>query len=99
VAVDIREGSPTFGEWVGENLSAENHKLLYIPVGFAPRVLLLSKTVQVVYKTSSEYSPKDEQGILWSDPQIKIKWPHGGRICPMQGRGIPFAQGTSRHRL
>jgi len=75
VAVDIRVGSPTFGKWVGEILSEKNHKLLYIPEGFAHGYCVLSKEADVLYKVNQEYSPEHEKGIVWNDPEIDIKWP------------------------
>jgi len=75
VAVDIRENSPTFGKWVGEILSDKNHKSLYIPEGFAHGFCVLSDEADVFYKTSNEYSPEHEAGIIWNDPEINILWP------------------------
>lgn len=75
VAVDIRRDSPTFGSSVGEVLSEDNHRLLYIPVGFAHGYLILSDEANVVYKVTSEYSPENERGIIWNDPQLGIHWP------------------------
>src|SRR3989344_8696384 len=74
VAVDIRKNSPTYGQWVGEILSGENHKLLYIPEGFAHGFCVLSEA-DVLYKVNKEYSPEHEKGILWNDPEIDIAWP------------------------
>jgi len=75
VAVDIRKDSPTFGKWVGVNLSAENKRQLWIPEGFAHGFLVLSETAEFVYKTTNYYAPQYDRGILWSDPNIGIKWP------------------------
>ncbi len=75
VAVDIRKGSPTYGRWAGEVLSGENHRMLYIPTGFAHAFCALSKEADVVYKVTAEYAPELERGILWSDPEIGILWP------------------------
>jgi dTDP-4-dehydrorhamnose 3,5-epimerase len=74
VAVDIRKNSPTFGKWVGEILSNENHRSLYIPKGFAHGFSVLSKEADIFYKVSNEYSKKDEGGIKWDDPTINIPW-------------------------
>jgi dTDP-4-dehydrorhamnose 3,5-epimerase len=75
VAVDIRKNSPTFGQWVGEILSDQNHKSLYIPEGFAHGFCVLSEEADIFYKVNNEYSPENERGIIWNDPQINIMWP------------------------
>ena len=75
VAVDIRKGSPTFGQWVGEILSSENNRQFLVPKGFAHGFCVTSETAIFTYKCSDYYSPQDEKGILWSDPEIGIKWP------------------------
>jgi len=75
VAVDIRRGSPTYGRWVGVNLSEENMRMLYIPPGFAHGFMTLSDVADVMYKTTDEYSPEHEAGIIWNDPGIGIEWP------------------------
>ncbi|MFY9589621.1 dTDP-4-dehydrorhamnose 3,5-epimerase [Rickettsia endosymbiont of Halotydeus destructor] len=75
VAVDIRKDSPTFGKWVGEYLSAENKKQLWIPEGFAHGFLALSEEIEVLYKTTNYYAPELERCLLWSDDIIGIKWP------------------------
>ena len=75
VAVDIRKDSPTCGKWVGEILSENSHKLLYIPEGFAHGFCTLSHEADVLYKVSQEYSPDHERGIVWNDPTINITWP------------------------
>jgi len=78
VAVDIRKNSPTFGKWVGEKLSAENKKQLWVPEGFAHGFLTLSDTAEFLYKVTNYYSPETEQSIRWDDPLISVKWPLGG---------------------
>jgi dTDP-4-dehydrorhamnose 3,5-epimerase len=75
VAVDIRAGSPTFGESYGTELSAENYRQLFIPEGFAHGFCVLSDEAEVLYKTSRVYSPQHERGILWCDPQLQVPWP------------------------
>ena len=75
VAVDIRKGSPTYGRWVSAILSDKNHNLLYVPEGFAHGFCVTSDKADVLYKVSSEYSPEHEQGILWNDPELDVKWP------------------------
>jgi len=76
VAVDIRKNSPTFGKWVGFELSEENRLMLWIPKGFAHGFLTLSEEAEIIYKVSGgEYSPQHDAGIIWNDPDINIKWP------------------------
>lgn len=75
VAVDIRRDSPTFGRWVGQILSAENKKQLWIPPGFAHGFVTLSDAAEFLYKTTDYYSPQFERSILWNDPNIDIQWP------------------------
>lgn len=74
VAVDIRMGSPTYARWVGQELSSENNLMLYVPPGFAHGFLTISETAEVLYKCTSEYSPADDRGIIWNDPDINIAW-------------------------
>lgn len=74
VAVDIRKDSPTFGQWVGEKLSRENKKMLFIPEGFAHGFVVLSETAELLYKASNEFSKEHDRGILWNDSQIDINW-------------------------
>ncbi len=76
VAVDIRKSSPSFGQWVGEVLSAENKKQLWIPEGFAHGFLVLSDFAEFLYKTTDYWAPQYERCILWSDPALSVRWPH-----------------------
>jgi dTDP-4-dehydrorhamnose 3,5-epimerase len=78
VAVDIRRGSPTFGKWVGELLSADNKKQMWVPEGFAHGFLVLSEGAEVLYKASDYYNSKAERAIRWDDPSIGIVWPLTG---------------------
>ena len=78
VAVDIRKGSPTFGRWVGEVLSAENKRQMWIPPGFAHGFLTLSETAEFLYKTTDYYSPAHERCIAWNDPAVAVEWPLRG---------------------
>lgn len=78
VAVDIRKGSPTYGQWVGEVLSADNKKQLWIPPGFAHGFFTLSDTAEFLYKTTDYWSPEHEQAIIWNDPTLNIEWPLNG---------------------
>ena len=75
VAVDIRKDSPTFGVWFGLELSAENHKQLWIPEGLAHGFLVTSESAEFLYKTTDYYHPEFERSILWNDPAIGINWP------------------------
>lgn len=75
VAVDIRQGSPTFGEWVGAELSGDNHRQLWVPPGFAHGFCVLSATAYFTYKCTDVYTPAAEGGIIWNDPDIGIEWP------------------------
>jgi len=75
VAVDIRKNYPTFGQWVGYELSAENKRQLWIPAGFAHAFLVLSETAEVLYKATDYYAPGGDRSILWNDPDLAIDWP------------------------
>ena len=75
VAVDIRRGSPTFGQWYGAILDEESMRMMYVPPGFAHGFLVLSDVADFLYKCTDYYHPESEQGILWNDPQIGIRWP------------------------
>ncbi|MBM4126984.1 MAG: dTDP-4-dehydrorhamnose 3,5-epimerase [Nitrospira sp.] len=78
VAVDIRRSSPTFGRWIGEVLSAENKRQLWIPEGFAHGFSVLSDVAECLYKATDYYAPQHERCIIWEDPTIGIKWPFEG---------------------
>ncbi len=78
VAVDIRQSSPTFGQWVGVELSADNHRQLWVPPGFAHGFLVLSESAEFLYKTTDYYAPAHERCIAWNDPQLAIAWPDIG---------------------
>lgn len=75
VAVDIRKGSATFGQWVGEELSLENGRMMLVPAGFAHGFMTLETDTEIVYKCSDTYAPETEGAILWNDPEIGIEWP------------------------
>jgi dTDP-4-dehydrorhamnose 3,5-epimerase len=75
VVVDIRKGSPTFGQWIGEELSDANHRQMYIPPGFAHGFCVMSDTAVFSYKCTDYYNPATENGIIWNDPDLNIDWP------------------------
>ena len=78
VAVDLRKNSPTYGQWVGVILSAENKKMFMIPRGFAHGFVVLSETAEFVYKCDELYHPEDEGRVMWNDPEVGIEWPYKG---------------------
>ena len=90
VAVDIRQNSPTHGRWIGEVLSDNNHKLLYVPEGFAHGFCVLSDEADVLYKVNNEYSPEHEKGILWNDSDIGITWPVEKPILHDKDQQLPL---------
>ena len=92
VAVDIREGSPGFGQWVGQVLSESNKRQLWIPPGFAHAFLTLSDSADFLYKTTDFYAPAAERCILWNDPEIGIVWPFEGEplVSAKDAKGLPL---------
>jgi dTDP-4-dehydrorhamnose 3,5-epimerase len=80
VAVDIRKDSPTYGQWVAEELTQENKRMLYIPQGFAHGFLTLSETAEIAYKVNAEYAPDCDRGIRWNCPELNIDWPFNDGI-------------------
>ena len=82
VSVDLRKSSPTYGEWVGLELSSENHKQLWIPPGFAHGFLVLSPTAEFLYKTTDYYHPQSEICLVWDDPSVAIQWPLAPDLKP-----------------
>ncbi|RUO78409.1 dTDP-4-dehydrorhamnose 3,5-epimerase [Pseudidiomarina taiwanensis] len=83
VAVDLREYSPTFGQWVGEYLSSENHRMLWVPPGFAHGFLVVSDTADFQYKCTNIYAPEYERSINWNDQELAIEWPLGDATKPL----------------
>jgi len=94
VALDIRKNSPTFGQWVGELLSGENKRQLWIPPGFAHGFVVLSETAEFLYKTTDYYAPQFERCIAWNDPDLKIDWQFDGvpALSAKDAAGVSFAQ-------
>lgn len=94
VAVDLRQSSATFGQWVGAVLSDKNHHQLYVPPGFAHGFVVLSDTADFLYKTTDYYAPEHEQCILWNDPDIGIDWPINGEpsLSGKDQAGVSFQQ-------
>lgn len=89
VAVDIRQGSPTYGQWVGAVLSARNGRMLYIPPGFAHGFCVLSESATLTYKVTDVYMSEYEQGIMWNDPIIGINWPVLDPILSARDKQLP----------
>jgi dTDP-4-dehydrorhamnose 3,5-epimerase len=92
VAVDIRRGSPSYGRWVGAELSVDNGCLLYVPPGFAHGFCVLSAEADVLYKVTAEYAPDDDRGIVWNDPAIGIEWPLAEPLLSSKDAGLPPLQ-------
>lgn len=92
VAVDIRRGSPTYGSWVGEILSAENCRQLWIPPGLAHGFIVLSESAEFLYKTTDYYAPAYERCIAWNDPELAITWPLNliPTLSEKDKNGVPF---------
>lgn len=91
VAVDLRRSSGSFGQWTGVHLSEENHRMLWIPGGFAHGFLVLSEMAEVLYKATDFYAPAGERSILWNDPEIGITWPLNGTepvLSPKDAQGL-----------
>lgn len=94
VAVDLRQSSSTFGQWVGEKLSAENKHMIWVPAGFAHGFVVLSETVEFLYKTTDFYSPEHEISIQWNDADIGIDWPLDGEpsLSVKDKDGLAFSE-------
>ena len=89
VAVDIRQGSPSFGRWLGMELSADSGRMLYVPLGFAHGFCALSEEADVLYKVTVEYARDLDRGILWNDPDIGIRWPIAEPILSPKDAQLP----------
>lgn len=94
VAVDMRTNSPTFGQWVGEILSDENKKMLWVPEGFAHGFVVLSESAEFLYKTTDFYAPQYERCVLWNDPTLNIDWPidHPPSLSAKDVLGVRFLE-------
>jgi dTDP-4-dehydrorhamnose 3,5-epimerase len=92
VAVDLRRFSPTFGKWVGEILSAENRRMMWVPEGFAHGFVVLSEFAEFLYKTTDFYAPQHERCIVWNDPDLSIRWPLTGepQLSAKDRQGVAF---------
>lgn len=105
VAVDIRLGSPTFGQWAGAILNAENHHQFYVPPGLAHGFVVLSEVADFAYKCTDYYDPSDEGSILWNDPEINIDWPLSGAgidqpvLSQKDSQAFSLAQAKEQGRL
>lgn len=92
VAVDARVGSPTFGRWVGEYLSAENHRQLYVPAGFAHGFVVTSESALFAYKCTDYYHPETERAVRWDDPRVGVAWPvDAPTVSAKDQAGLPLA--------
>ncbi|MCB9883794.1 MAG: dTDP-4-dehydrorhamnose 3,5-epimerase [Planctomycetes bacterium] len=89
VAVDIRPDSPTFGKWVGYELSEQNHRMLFVPIGFAHGFVVTSDVADVSYKCSWVYVPETEAGIMWNDPDVGVEWPVANPLLSNRDQGNP----------
>lgn len=94
VAVDVRKSSPTFGQWYGLELSAENKRQLWIPAGFAHGFVVTSDVAEFLYKTTDYYAPAHERSVIWNDPAIGVAWPLDGEplLSAKDKAGVPLAQ-------
>jgi len=101
VVVDLRRGSPSFGRWVGAEISEENRRMLYAPAGFGHGFLVLSEIAEFQYKCSDFYAPEEERGIRWDDPSIAIDWPLDGLDPVLSDRDLawPHIENISDNEL
>jgi dTDP-4-dehydrorhamnose 3,5-epimerase len=96
VAVDMRRASPSFGQWTGTELNAENKRMIWVPPGFAHGFLVLSESAEFLYKTTDFYAPEYERTLLWNDSQVAVRWPVSGTPLlsakDAQGKSLREAQ-------
>lgn len=97
IAVDIRRSSPTYRKWVGCDLSEETNLMLYIPPGFAHGFMVLSDMAEVLYKCTTEYSPENERGIFWNDPDINIDWPVITPVLSAKDKAYPVLKDSDNN--
>jgi len=90
VAVDMRKDSPTFKQWVAEELSEDNHRMFYLPAGFAHGFVALSDNVHLTYKCTGEYSSENDAGVIWNDPELAINWPIKDLILSDKDKMLPL---------
>jgi dTDP-4-dehydrorhamnose 3,5-epimerase len=95
VAVDVRRGSPTFGQWVSVTLSAENKRQVFLPEGFAHGFYVVSPSALVAYKCTTPYEPKFDRGVRWDDPQLSIEWPTSTPILSAKDQALPLLRDIS----
>jgi dTDP-4-dehydrorhamnose 3,5-epimerase len=98
VVVDIRKGSPTYGTWRGFELSSENYRQLYVPPGCAHGFCVTSEQAAVLYKCTDFYSPRDERGVIWNDPALRISWPVSTPLLSPKDQAYPRLAATE-HQL
>jgi dTDP-4-dehydrorhamnose 3,5-epimerase len=99
VAVDVRRGSPTFGNWVGAELSSENHHQLWVPPGFAHGFVVLGQRATLQYKLTAGYAPEDEVTIAWNDPQLRIDWPVSDPVLSERDAAARHLAAIPEHEL
>lgn len=94
VAVDLRRASPTFGQWAGMTLSAENKRMAWVPPGFAHGFYVVSESAEVLYKATDYYAPEHERSLLWNDSALAIDWPLSGEplLSEKDRKGLPLAE-------
>ncbi len=99
VAIDVRRGSPTFGDWVGYELSAENHRQLFVPAGFAHGFCVTSESALFSYKCTDVYHPEAELGVAWDDPDVGVTWPIADPVLSEKDRRHPRLSQIPHERL